>query len=47
MDEGGGGFPHNDNNKIFRSTDGGDTWSQHLHRPHLSRTGRYAVGYFA
>ena len=27
MDEGGGGFPHNDTNKIFRSTDGGNTWS--------------------
>src|SRR5712675_1005383 len=27
MDEGGGGFPHNDTNKIFKSTDGGVTWS--------------------
>ena len=27
MDEGGGGFPHNDTNKIFRSTDGGSTWT--------------------
>ena len=27
MDEGGGGFPHNNTNKIFRSTDGGNTWS--------------------
>jgi hypothetical protein len=27
MDEGGGGFPHNDTNKIFRSTDGGNTWA--------------------
>src|SRR5438105_4090206 len=27
MDEGGGGFPHNDTNKIFRSTDGGATWT--------------------
>src|SRR5882724_931683 len=27
MDEGGGGFPHDDTNKIFRSTDGGNTWS--------------------
>jgi len=27
MDEGGGGFPHNDTNKIFRSTDGGNTWT--------------------
>ena len=23
MDEGGGGFPHNDTNNIFKSTDGG------------------------
>jgi len=27
MDEGGGGFPHNDTNLIFKSTDGGSTWS--------------------
>jgi hypothetical protein len=27
MDEGGGGFPHNDTNKIFRSTNGGSTWT--------------------
>src|SRR6266404_5738267 len=27
MDEGGGGFPHNDTNLIFKSTDGGVTWS--------------------
>src|SRR6266581_2962788 len=27
MDEGGGGFPHNDTNKIFRSTNGGNTWT--------------------
>jgi hypothetical protein len=27
MDEGGGGFPHNDTNLIFKSTDGGITWS--------------------
>jgi hypothetical protein len=26
MDEGGGGFPHNDVNHMFRSTDGGSTW---------------------
>ena len=26
MDEGGGGFPHNDINLIFKSTDGGVTW---------------------
>src|SRR5882757_6709572 len=27
MDEGGGGFPHNDTNYMFRSTDGGNTWT--------------------
>jgi hypothetical protein len=27
MDEGGGGFPHTDTNLIFKSTDGGATWS--------------------
>jgi hypothetical protein len=27
MDEGGGGFPHNNINHIFKSTDGGNTWS--------------------
>src|SRR5437763_7029156 len=27
MDEGGGGFPHDDTNLIYKSTDGGATWS--------------------
>src|SRR5256886_7979986 len=27
MNEGGGGFPHNNSNLIFRSTDGGNTWT--------------------
>ena len=27
MDEGGGGFPHNNINHIYRSTDGGNTWT--------------------
>src|SRR5215472_4119728 len=27
MDEGGGGFPHNDTNLIFKSTDGDNTWT--------------------
>jgi len=27
MNEGGGGFPHNDNNLFYRSTDGGTTWT--------------------
>src|SRR6266496_2086878 len=27
MNENGGGFPHNDNNLFYRSTDGGSTWT--------------------
>ena len=27
MDEGGGGFPHNDTNLMFKSTDGGASWT--------------------
>ena len=27
MNEGGGGFPHNDTNLIYKSTDGGSTWA--------------------
>src|ERR1700682_1407491 len=27
MNENGGGFPHNDNNLFYRSTDGGTTWT--------------------
>ena len=46
MDEGGGGFPHNDTNLIFKSTDGGNTWNN-THRPQLSGPGVTAVGYFA
>ena len=40
MDEGGGGFPHNDTNKIFRSTNGGITWANTLHRHPVRGTGR-------
>ena len=47
MDEGGGGFPHNDTNYIFRSTDGGDTWTNsYIGTPFLG-PGVTAVGYFA
>ena len=35
MDEGGGGFPHNDTNLIYKSTDGGSHLEQHLHRDTL------------
>ena len=31
MDEGGGGFPHDDTNLIYKSTDGGVFLEQHLH----------------
>ena len=41
MDEGGGGFPHNDINHIFKSTDGGNTWANTYTGPSLSGTGRY------
>src|SRR5204862_2327539 len=27
MDEGGGGFPHNDTNRIFKYTDGANAWA--------------------
>ena len=40
MDEGGGGFPHNDTNKIFKSTDGGATWANTYTGHSLCRTGR-------
>ena len=43
MDEGGGGFPHNDTNKIFRSTDGGRTLDQYLHRHRVPGTGRASL----
>ena len=47
MDEGGGGFPHNDNNLIFKSTDGGVTWSNTYTGPSFPGPGVTAVGYFA
>ncbi len=47
MDEGGGGFPHNDINKIFRSTDGGATWSNTYTGPAFPGPGVCASGYFA
>ena len=39
MNEMNGGLT-NRANKIYRSTDGGNTWSQHLHRRHLPGPGR-------
>jgi hypothetical protein len=47
MNEGGGGFPHNDSNLFFRSTDGGNTWTNTYNGPSFPGPGVTAVGYFA
>src|SRR5213080_4527058 len=47
MNEGGGGFPHNDMNLIYRSTDGGNTWTNTYTGPSFPGPGVTAVGYFA
>jgi hypothetical protein len=47
MNEGGGGFPHNDTNLIFRSTDGGNTWTNTYTGPTFPGPGVGFVGYFA
>src|SRR5215471_3961294 len=47
MNEGGGGFPHNDSNLFFRSTDGGNTWTNTYSGPSFPAPGVTAVGYFA
>jgi hypothetical protein len=47
MDEGGGGFPHNDTNLIFKSTDGGVTWSNTYTGSPFPGPGRSSSGYFA
>jgi hypothetical protein len=47
MDEGSGGFPHNDTNYIFRSTDGGNTWTNTYTGPSFPGPGVGAIGYFA
>src|SRR5438094_7812989 len=47
MDEGGGGFPHNDTNLIFKSTDGGATWSNTYTGTPFPGPGVTSVGYFA
>ena len=44
MDEGGGGFPHNDTNLIFKSTDGGNTWSNTYTGPTFPGPGVTSVG---
>ena len=47
MDEGGGGFPHNNINHIYKSTDGGNTWTATYTGPAFPGPGVTAVGYFA
>jgi len=47
MDEGGGGFPHNDTNYIYKSTDGGNTWTNTYVGTPFPGPGVTAVGYFA
>jgi hypothetical protein len=47
MDEGGGGFPHNNSNKIFKSTNGGASWTNTYTGPSFPGPGVTAVGYFA
>jgi hypothetical protein len=47
MDEGGGGFPHQDTNLIFKSTDGGNTWTNTYTGPQFPGPGVTFVGYFA
>src|SRR5436309_2528481 len=47
MDEGGGGFPHNDTNKIFKSTDGGASWSNTYTGTPFPGPGVCSSGYFA
>ncbi len=47
IDEGGGGFPHNNINKMYRSTDGGNTWTNTYSGPTFSGPGRGVSGYFA
>ena len=46
MDEGGGGFPHNNTNVVFRSTDGGNTWTNTYTGPAFPGPGVTAVGYW-
>jgi hypothetical protein len=47
MDEGGGGFPHNNVNHIYKSTDGGNTWVNTYTGPSFAGPGVGASGYFA
>ena len=47
MDEGNGGFPHNDTNYLFKSTDGGNTWTNTYVGAPFPGPGVTAQGYFA
>jgi hypothetical protein len=47
MDEGGGGFPHNNVNHMYRSTDGGNTWTHTFTGSTFPGPGVGASGYFA
>ncbi len=47
MDEHNGGFPHNNTNYIYKSTDGGNTWTNTYTGPQFAGPGVTAVGYFA
>src|SRR5437867_616036 len=47
MDEGGGGFPHNDTNLIYKSTDGGATWANTYTGTPFPGPGVTSAGYFA
>ena len=50
MDEGGGGFPHNDINHMYKSTDGGDSWANTYTGPRFPGPGVQGCGdnpYFA
>src|SRR5215471_16014772 len=47
MNEGRGGFPSNHKNLFFRSTDGGNTWTNTYSGPSFPGPGVTAVGHFA
>ena len=47
MDEGGGGFPHNNINHIYSSTDGGNSWTQTYTGPSFAGPGVGDSGYLA
>src|SRR4029077_3473205 len=47
MDEGGGGFPHNDMTLVFKSTDGGVTFTNTYTGPAFPGPGVCSFGYFA